>query len=66
MTTCVQLSFGMRVTDSVAQDDPFYEEISDFIDAIEHDDVESRGKVLSSYADALKTYEFVSCYRCDR
>lgn len=60
------MSFVMRVTDSVTQDDPFYEEISNFIDAIEHDDVESRGRVLSSYADALKTYEFVSYYRCNR
>ncbi len=51
----------MRIADNVTQDDPFYEELSRFIDLIESDDVESRSRVLSSYADALKTYEFVSC-----
>ncbi|KAH9939832.1 putative oxidoreductase C terminal-domain-containing protein [Amylocystis lapponica] len=39
-----------------AEDDPFYTELSSFVDAVE-DPTKTQG-ILSSYADAVKTYEF--------
>jgi len=38
-------------------DDPFYTELSTFIDAVETPSQETRARILSSYADAVKTYE---------
>jgi len=45
-------------------DDPFFSEVSNFIDAVEdvEDDAEV-GKILSSYEDACKTYEFTWAIR---
>lgn len=40
-----------------ADDDPFYTELSTFIDAVEIPSQETKARILSSYADAVKTYE---------
>ncbi|KAG2020347.1 NAD binding dehydrogenase [Coprinopsis cinerea AmutBmut pab1-1] len=43
-------------------DDPFFSEISNFIDKIEDDDSES-GNILSNYEDAVRTYELTWAIR---
>lgn len=42
------------------KDDPFYTEISEFVDMIESGKPDRVGRILSSYEDAVATYEFVS------
>lgn len=49
-----------RSTTCSVQDDPFFNEISTFVDASE--DRELTRTILSSYDDAVKTYEFVSVF----
>lgn len=41
------------------QDDPFYTELSTIIDTIREPGRDTHERILSSYEDAVKTYELV-------
>ena len=44
------------------QDDPFYTELSTIIDTIREPGRDPHERILSSYEDAVKTYELVCPY----
>ncbi|KZS90060.1 hypothetical protein SISNIDRAFT_444355 [Sistotremastrum niveocremeum HHB9708] len=46
-----------------ADDDPFYTEVSNFVDVIESGDKRKESNIFSTYADACKTYEFTWAIR---
>ncbi len=48
----------MCMTDESMQDDPFHTELATFIDVV--DGRRPSGDILSSYVDAIRTYELVS------
>ncbi|PSR72070.1 hypothetical protein PHLCEN_2v12051 [Hermanssonia centrifuga] len=51
-------SYTSADQDIKRKDDPFYTEMSTFIDVVENNTSGQQDKILSSYEDAVKTYEF--------